>query len=68
MPPVYLTSFLVSPLIPSVSETNISTQVSACYVQITMPLKGGSYLILMDSQPGRVGKLRPQPMGMGVSG
>lgn len=68
MPPVYLASFLVSPLIPSVSETIISTQVSACYVRITMPLKGGSYSVLMDSQPGRVGKLRPQPMGMGVSG
>ena len=33
-----------------------------------MPLKGGSYSGLMDSQPGCVGKLRPQPMGMGVSG
>ena len=30
--------------------------------------QGWAYSALMDSQPGRVGKLRPQPMGLAVSG
>ena len=47
---------------------SISPQASVCFMWMAMPLKGGSYSGLMDSQPGCVGKLRPQPMGMGVSG
>ena len=67
MLPVHLASFLVSPLIPSVSQQVFPHRLQLVCVDSHAP-QGWAYSALMDSQPGRVGKLRLQPMGMAVSG